>query len=385
MDIDQNWALQLLETSEGLKSPAHLKAIMPGYAQVLEVVSQMFTRFSQIEQPRVRSWVGGGQRYTITDALISLASQTDLTLNQRLAKANESDEFCVTFNGLSAWSPFFAEQMQKNMLTPLFEAIGSAPNCGVDFYAFFGNYGYTPFGVHDDIDQSLLWHLGPASKIAFVWPRDKYIELSGGMLSTTDYEALLPHALRYELQPGDLLFIPMGDFHILETRQFSATLGLTLFPDNVQLESAEGLRLFAPDAKSFAAVAEQPISLRELAQLRRLAVRSNGFIITPPELSTVMAAPVDEAELRRGTLRIHPCCPLLCMSLGNRQALLVRRRVIWGRPNELFATLCELLNSGERVPYEVLERSVTGKVNSAAVAELVRTIVRLGGLLIEPL
>ncbi|WP_157975309.1 hypothetical protein [Photorhabdus sp. CRCIA-P01] len=212
-----------------------------------------------------------------------------------------------------------------------------------------------------------------------------YIELSGGTLSTTDYEALLPHALRYELQPGDLLFIPMGDFHILETQQFSATLGLTLFPDNVQLESAEGLRLFAPDDKSFAAVAEQPICLQELVQLRRLAVRSNGFIITPPELSTVVVTPVDEAELRLSTLRIHPCCPLLCMNLGSRQVLLVRRRVIWGRPNELFATLCELLNSGERVPYEVLERSVTGKVNPVAVAELVRTIVRLGGLLIEPL
>ncbi|KTL60196.1 MULTISPECIES: hypothetical protein [Photorhabdus] len=145
------------------------------------------------------------------------------------------------------------------------------------------------------------------------------------------------------------------------------------------------MRLFAPDDKSFAAVAEQPISLQELVQLRRLAVRSNGFIITPPELSTVVVAPVNEAELRLSTLRIHPCCPLLCMNLGSQQALLIRRRVIWGRPNELFATLCELLNSGERVPYEVLERSVAGKISPAAVAELVRMIVRLGGLLIEPL
>ncbi|MCC8422714.1 cupin domain-containing protein [Photorhabdus thracensis] len=385
MDIDGNWALRLLEASEGLKSPVHLKAIMPGYAQVLEVVCQMFTHFSPSEQPRVRSWVGGGQRYTITDALISLAPRTDLTLNQRLAMANESAEFCVTFNGLSAWSPLFTEQMQRNMLEPLFEALGSAPDCGVDFYAFFGNYGYTPFGVHDDIDQSLLWHLGPTSKIAFVWPREKYIELSGGTLSTTNYESLLPHALRYELQPGDLLFIPMGDFHILETQQFSATLGLTLFPDNVQLESSEGLRLFAPDDKSFVALATQPISLQELAQLRRLAVRSNGFIITPSELSTVAVVQADEAKLRRSTLYAPTCWPLLHMRLGNREALLVRRRVIWGRPNELFATLCELLNSGERIPYETLERSVAGKVNPAAVAELVRTTVRLGGLIIEPL
>ncbi|QCP48995.1 hypothetical protein FAZ95_07245 [Trinickia violacea] len=385
MEIIPGWASRLVAESKGLTRPVRLVAAMPGHVRMLNAVSRMFTRFSPQELPRVRAWVQGGQRYTITDALVALANRTDLTLDQRLATANESAEYCTTLNGLSGWCPQFTELMRQEVLIPLFDALGAPPACGADFYAFFGNYGYTPFGVHDDVDQSLLWHLGPASKTAYIWPRQRYFELTGGTLSTTDYSLLLPHALRYELQPGDLLFIPMGDFHVLQTREFSTTLGLTLFPDDPMLECAEGLRLFAPNAKSFAAVANQSVTLQELAELRRMAVRSNNYLITPPELSTVARASYDEAVLRNSALRAHSGWPLLHTRLANRAALLVRRRLIWGRPNALFAALCEMLNGAERLPFESLRQRVAGTIQCAAVVELVQSVSRLGGLTIEPL
>lgn len=383
MDITPSWVRRLLSASQQLSVSTHLPCVMPGYDQVRESVAEMFSRFSPEELPRVRAWVDGGQRYTITDALVELASKPKLALPQRLAEACGSPHYCVTFNGLSAWCEHFAQHMQSRMLDPLFAELGSAPVCGTDFYAFFGNYGYTPFGVHDDTDQSLLWHLGPANKVAYIWPRSIYAELTGGTLATLDYKALLPHAQRSELRPGDLLFIPMGDFHILETRDFSCTMGLTLFPDDMLLECTEALRLLAPDQRALQAVAQAPVTLAELAELRRIAVQSNGHVITPPQLSAVRAPAPDTATLRRSTLRARPSWPLRTTEVAGRQALLVRRRVIWGQPNVLFKRLCDALAGGERVPYEQLERDMIGKVQAEAVAELVRKVASLGGVIVE--
>ncbi|WP_041741623.1 hypothetical protein [Collimonas fungivorans] len=383
MDIDPSWARRLVVMSEQLSVCAHLPGVMPGYDQVREIIAEMFTRFTPQELPRSRAWVDGGQLYTITDALVELADKPGLTLAQRLAKACRSLHYCVTVNGLSAWHEPFAQHMQIRMLDPLFAELNGAPACGTDFYTFIGNYGYTPFGVHDDTDQSLLWHLGPASKVAYIWPRARYVELTGGTLATVDYEALLPYAQRYELRPGDLLFIPMGDFHVLETRKFSCTMGLTLFPEDVRLECAEALRLLAPDERALQAMAQAPVTLDQWASLRRMAVQSNGYMITPPQLDSMWGVVPDAASLRRCTLRIRPSCPLRTAEVAGRQVLFVRGRVIWGRPNALFGHLCEALASGEQIPFEVLEQQLSGTVQAEAVVDLVRKIATLGGVLIE--
>ena len=384
MHIDPSWARRLMPASRRLTAEAHLPGVMPGHREVHEAVAKMFSRFSADEMPRVRSWVDGGQRYTISDALIALAAKPAMPLAQRLAEASGSPHYCVTFNGLSSWCEQFAEHMQLHMLDPLFAEMSGAPACGTDFYAFFGNYGFTPFGVHDDTDQSLLWHLGPAPKVAYVWPRATYVNLTGGTLARLDYEALLPYAHRYVLQPGDLLFIPMGDFHILETREFSATLGLTLFPDDVLLECSEALRILVPDDRALRAVVDVPVTLEALATLRRLSVQSNGSMISPPQLSSVLTKVPGAAALRACTVRARPSWPLRCAAIGGRQALLVRRRVIWGRPNAIFGALCDALDAGKQVPYQLLERQMAGKVQAAAIAELVRNVAALGGVSIEP-
>ncbi|MEB0137684.1 MULTISPECIES: hypothetical protein [unclassified Undibacterium] len=384
MNIDATWARRLVSTSQHLSLPTHLPSVMPGYDQVRETIGAMFTRFTPEKLPRTRAWVDGGQRYTITDVLVDLANNPDLALQQRLAMASGSPHYCVTFNGLSAWCESFAQHMQVQMLDPLFAALDVAPVCGTDFYMFVGNYGFTPFGVHDDTDQSLLWHLGPAPKVAYVWPRARYIELTGGTLATTDYEALLPYAQRYELQPGDLLFIPMGDFHILETREFSCTMGLTIFPDDMRLECSEALRLLVPDERTLRAIAQAPITLEQWARLRRLAVQSNGYVITPPQLGAMPKAASDLVSLRRCVLRIHASCPLLTAEVASRQALFVRGRVIWGRPNSVFSHLCAALASGELVPFETLEQQLSDKVQAEALVELVCQIAALGGVQIAP-
>jgi len=220
--------------------------------------------------------------------------------------------------------------------------------------------------------------------MAYVWPREHYIKLTGGTLATVNYKALLTHAQRHEMHPGDLLFIPMGDFHILEASEFSCTMGLTLFPDDMLLECTEGLRLMSPNEQALKLIAQVPLKLDELVSLRRAALRSNGSLITPPNLNTARGITPDTMTLQRSALRIIPSWRLCTAEIAGRQALHVRGRIIWGRPNHLFGLLCDVLSSGDSVPFEFLEKELSGKVQVEAIAELVRKVSELGGVLIEP-
>ena len=383
MLLEGSWASRLSEASHRLTSVSYVSAVMPGHRQVLAWISRMFTRFSDQRLPRVRAWVDGGQRYTITDEVIRLAAQPDLELPERLALAAGAERYCVTFNGLSAWCPEFAHQLQQQMLEPLFAALDGEPAAGCDFYAFFGRYGYTPFGVHDDNDHSLLWHLGPNPKVAYVWPRAHYQALTGGTLATLKYEALLPRAQRFELQPGDLLFIPKGDFHVLDTPEFSVTMGLTLFPGDVVLECAEGLRMLAPDAATVDKIGQQALTLAQLGQLRRRALRSNGYVTASPQLSLLQVASLDEAALQTAQLSAWPGWPLQTIAMAGREGLLVRGRALWSNSQGLFPALAESLNRPEGLSFSALAAQLTGRVKPEALTEVLRQINRLGGLHVE--
>jgi hypothetical protein len=383
MIFDESWAPRLLEASRGLTQVAYVAGVMPAHQQVLSWVTCMFGRFSEQEIPRVRAWVDGGQRYTITDELVRLAPQRELPLPRRLSLAAGADSYCVTFNGLNAWSSSFEEEMQRGMLQPLFRERRGAPIAGCDFYSFLGNYGFTPFGVHDDADESLLWHLGPGTKSAFVWPRAEYQQLTGGVLATPEYQSLLQHARRFDLSPGDLLFIPMGDFHLFETRDFSATLGLTLFPEDPVLECTEGLRLLAPNASTLQAIGGQSVTLHEIGALRRLALESNGHLISSPSLGALGIATLAPEMITTGVISGMRYTPLRPVELAGREGLLVRRRVLWGRPNGIFKKLSQIINSAERRPFEEVATQLVGVVEPAVLVELIRRLHQMGGLLVE--
>jgi len=384
MNVKDNWAAELLEKSNKLSKTTYFPNVFTGHEESLNNISNMFLKFNTLEVPQIRAWVDGGQRYTVIDKLIELTEQKDKSLIKRLADATDSNEFCVTFNGLTSWCTNFAKKTQKEILDPLFKIFGDSSKFGTDFYTFFGNYGYTPFGVHDDTDHSLLWHLGPSSKKAYIWPREIYESITGGTLATQDYETLLPHALSFTLEPGDLLFIPSGDFHILETTDFSVTLGLTIFPESTQLECLDGLKLLVSDSSTYENLPLESFTLQEIIKLRRLSLKSNGFVISQPKLSTVDTVIQENAFYLKNTeLYVEPSWPLCVLELSNRTVLLVRKRAIWAQKNEIFTYLSEIFNKFEKISYSKLEKDLIDKINPAELSNLIYKIHKLGGLRIE--
>lgn len=129
----------------------------------------------------------------------------------------------------------FDEELSSSIavaLAPLFERVGY-PREGVNFSIFIGNYDRTPLGIHQDSrgEAVIHFHLGPAKKTMYVWPKDEYQPLLERLgLTRADTAQLIPHAQHFEFGPGDLYFMPEGEYHIGEQAGFS--VGLTVWQYN---------------------------------------------------------------------------------------------------------------------------------------------------------
>jgi hypothetical protein len=377
--MKENWANSFTHDTNGLSSVVYVPGCLRNPEEMLAKIECMFSYFSGTAIPSVRAWVNGGQRYTITDNLIALAKQSH-RLGNRLQLGAESREYCVTLNGISAWSEEFFYHVQRHILQPLYEALGEMPAAGADFYAFFGNYGYTPFGIHDDTDHSLLWHLGPGIKTAYVWPRQRYVDLTGGVLSKPFNEKLLGSADRYVLGPGDLLFIPKGDFHLLHTPEFSATLGLTLFPEAPSQSYVDALQAIAGSRGSLALLRDKKFTLDDLASVKDMLIASNGGVIRSPYLINDISE--DRAFFEDPLLKVAAIggCPVLYARLLEQDVLIVRGRLLWSKQNTVFSKLADILNHHGPISIESIADKTIDLFDFDSMKELLFTIYQLRGI-----
>jgi len=115
------------------------------------------------------------------------------------------------------------------LMAPLLEKVG-IPRDGIQFTLFIGNYDKTPLGIHQDIrgENVTHFHVGPGSKLMYVWDKDLYKRLiTDGGLRPRDFAALKPHSQRFLIEAGDLFFMPEGTFHIGEQDEMS--IGITVW------------------------------------------------------------------------------------------------------------------------------------------------------------
>src|SRR5699024_5439563 len=168
-------------------------------------------------------FVRGGNNPKVLEDIRNTEYYTDLDLDNWIQNTIGEDKYTVTFNGITKWNNEFHELVTNEVINPIVDNIG-VPLSGIDTYAFMANHGYTPFGVHDDLDHSLIFHIGPKPKHVWIWPRDKYLTLAGNDNRLFDFNHLEKHAVKYTLEPGDCLFILKGDFHVFKNNGFSAFL-----------------------------------------------------------------------------------------------------------------------------------------------------------------
>lgn len=308
---------------------------------LLEWVLEAFTSISEsAELPALRVYVDNGQRFDLFDAgrLVGLDGPMERsTAEARIRASLGHKRFCMTLNGLTKWSSNLDRFVCAELIEPLFQLSGWRGR-GVDTYSFIGNYGFTPFGIHDDNDHSLLIHLGPAPKSVWIIPRDKYLAHHGNSTSAFNYAKYEGIATRYVLQAGDVVFIPMGDFHVFCTDDFSVTLGVTFFPSNPASRIRDALEeaLLLAEGQQYepASISTSlPVAL-QFVELRR---ESNGHITTLPTLCEISFDDLD-------VLIRPPHHRLLLHEHGRNLTIFARGRDLSVKANPALRRLVEQIN-----------------------------------------
>ncbi|MFD4406598.1 JmjC domain-containing protein [Nocardia sp. NPDC058499] len=227
------WSTQFPARTGGAVAPYLFKGLVPadrlGPGDVLDGLRRLRRAAIQGEptSARTRVYVGEQRRDEVIDTVLSVpwSDEEFVAWMQNLTGA---DRFSLVINNLETTSPKLA--------AVLGELIGSAhagwgvPIGGSEQVAFAGNYAGTAFGVHEGYEDAFLVHLGPGTKHFYCWSGELYRELTGGRAPTFgDYTALLEQGERFDLEPGDVLFLPRRVFHVGVQDEFSISVAIPLY------------------------------------------------------------------------------------------------------------------------------------------------------------
>ncbi|MCA1065304.1 cupin domain-containing protein [Rossellomorea sp. AcN35-11] len=242
------------------------------------------------------------------------------SLEQWFSQWLGGDNFCVLFDRITDYSEKIHEILTSNVLTNLGE---KDLKMGADSYAIFGNYGYTPFGIHPDNEPIFLIHCGPSTKDVWYWETDPDPSITGRtdlLESGSEWEKSAVHVV---LKPGDMIFIPSQMYHLLYTPDFSVTLGTALFPAsapslirsgiaNLDHQPADTLSLFWSEEESIEAqyhsIIDQELNgnnidfgeliFQGVLDQRRLLRSNGGFIGSPTEIEQTASVNFEKSCFR---------------------------------------------------------------------------------------
>lgn len=139
-----------------------------------------------------------------------------------------------------------------SLLTKLIVDVYGIPVQGFGMSIFYGNYGFTPLGVHQDpVGWSVFHlHLGPGTKTMYLIDENVYKnEISDEIKKLKPEEFLRKTKGQYEefvIHPGDIFYMPESYYHIGLSLEFS--VGITFWRQESSLEAY--LKLFKDDFKN---------------------------------------------------------------------------------------------------------------------------------------
>lgn len=296
---------------------------------------------------------------------------------------------CLATNRLSEWNltlgDWFVERVAEVQET-----------CGVSFtsrqdtYSFVsGGTGWTPFGIHEDYEPSLIFHLGPSPKRVWVWEganrpvgvRDE-VPAFGGV--SFYFDESLSSATEIMLEPGDVLNIPARTYHVFHNDGPSAFVGIAVHSPDPQHDFDEVLLPLAhklihegvpangsgdaPDA-NLGAVADLRQAFRAASRDHLASLASAGFVDRPAR------AVLEALPAYSGPLRLAYSTAVAV----SESKLVVRGRTLQSNmTTHVIARLHQALVTLLPVDAEGVAREAG--ISERAAERFLTTIYRLGGL-----
>jgi hypothetical protein len=172
-----------------------------------------------------RLWHNDDQKnvHFVNRTIFENPPKEDENIQTWMQRAFPDKEICIIMNNVEHFSDEFAVLLSR-FFQPVHDEIGIPMN-GLHSTSIFGNYGFTPLGIHHDTKGSFVMnlHLGPGIKKMYIWQWGQFIAL-GGKTNEKNIEKYLPHAKVHTLYPGDLFFMPWNKFHVGYTEGYSLSM-----------------------------------------------------------------------------------------------------------------------------------------------------------------
>jgi hypothetical protein len=299
----------------------------PDFSQVLHVkglvkqpetiLAALRTSLANATDPRVQSEAGlprirvfGPEQldYRASEAVTHTAYDGSDVFDWLSAATGGRWDVCAAFNAVETWSPWARSLLHQEIVAPMVEASG-VPLRGLDFYSFIASSGFTPFGVHSDLEPSFIFHLGPATKSVWVWDPDTLGALPGQREVTLDIDHHLGSAdHHFVLQPGDFVNIPGHHFHVFKNDGPAVFLGMSYYePDETEEVLQAASVLLRRSSNSLDSL--EAGALAEELRRRQAQRASRGFVgvhrLLPAELfDAVEAANLTTLPITVGSGRV---------------------------------------------------------------------------------
>ncbi|EGU57559.1 hypothetical protein VINI7043_07085 [Vibrio nigripulchritudo ATCC 27043] len=355
---------------------------------IMHEIHNCFTSFSHRKEiPVLRAYIDGRLDYSLQRLLKEYKFYEIENFEEDIKECIGFGNFCITFNGITKWNSKIHSFLSNNLVNGFVRNLGT-PLIGLDTYCFIGNYGFTPFGIHDDNDHSLLFHLGPNSKRVWVWERDEYRKITGSELISFEYKKYLNTAKEIILEPGDFIFIKNGDFHVFDSTDFSITFGVTIFPSSKEVLYRESLRKYFEsynfeDSSYFSKKIniekgniEDNVNIRNLYSRYLNIIESNNYITNEPLIKYLKFS-------YNSNFKKFPNCPLIYRRWGQTTEIYSRGRVITISTSFIpfLDELIAYINTGEEFTVQQLVDMYVKSSEHDSINQLINALVETSGVI----
>lgn len=226
---NENWFADVLKASNNLKEEVVIRNVLK--PELVEKLHRL-QEFSLSELCRLqaleygfRVWRNDEQRniHYLRKHVFANAPEKYESIGSWMERIFPEEETCIIMNNIERFSDDIG-QLMSVLFKPVIDHVGIPLN-GLHSTSIFGDYTYTPLGIHHDSKGSFVMslHLGPGTKEMYTWEWDHYLSI-GGKDNEKNIEKFLPEAKKYTIYPGDVYFMPWDKFHVGRNQGFSITL-----------------------------------------------------------------------------------------------------------------------------------------------------------------
>jgi len=191
---------------------------------LLEVLRAMSSVPSN--QVKIRVYVDGGLRHDYEARVLRSPPAIDERLETWVTRIFAGASFGIAINSAEQFNDALATRFARLFARDV--DVWAQAAGGVDMVFFIGNYGYTPFGIHHDGDDSTIlhFHRGPGDKTLMFWKPEEFVRLTGSRESHFRPADLLGTANNFRLTPNSAFYMPPGQYHIGNNPDLSVDLTL---------------------------------------------------------------------------------------------------------------------------------------------------------------